>query len=115
MAVKTNHSFTPLKKMETIMAKWPRGSYLVLEAEEDENGEPMGTVFVGYRYNNKKTLYFIMSKEFGSTVPDPSRPYYVQFRNQYRQLDVLPIARPACISDYFEKSNVIDTHNQLRQ
>ena len=59
-SVKTNTSLYPKKEIEKIMKGWPGGSYLVLECTTPDT--KVDLVAIGYKYNSRKTLCFIMSK-----------------------------------------------------
>jgi hypothetical protein len=112
--VKTNFSKSPKKAMEEFMKNCPSGSYYVAVCNvPDEVG--MKIVFVSYKYNARKVLHFVMTDGAGSTVPDPNRAYIARFPDEFGNLAARKVPRPACLSDYFEKSNVVDVHNQMRQ
>ncbi len=70
--VKTGHSRIPKAFLEEEMAGFCPGSWVVLEHTSD-SGVPM--ICIGYKYNRKRVLTFIMSKGCGGTQPGP--PYHV--------------------------------------
>ena len=111
--VKTAHSRTPKAIFEKEMEEWPGGSYLVAMCTEPGTGVEL--VFTGYKYCSRKVVCFIATKNAGSTQPDASRPYVAKFLDGFFNVKSRNVDRPAIISTYFENSNVIDRHNQLRQ
>jgi hypothetical protein len=114
--VKTNFSKSPKKEMEELMKDCPSGAYYVAVCDvPDEDNDDIKIIFVSYKYNARKVLHFVMTDGAGSTVPDPNRAYHARFPDAFGNLAVRKVPRPACLSDYFEKSNVVDVHNQMRQ
>ena len=65
-AVKTNSGWFPKDEIEEKMEKWPCGSTLVMECKTPETGVEL--VALGYKYNKKSVLTFIMTKNAGSTA-----------------------------------------------
>ena len=74
-AVKTNHAFFPKKALEKKMKPWPSGSYLVMQTTCPESKVEL--IALGYKYNARKVLCFIMTKNAGSTAP--GEPYIAKF------------------------------------
>ena len=91
------------------MKDWPGGSHLVLESCIEEQG----LLAIGYKYNRKKVLFFIATK--GSGNFEDGIPYQQRYPDKYGNLRTRAVPRPKIISDYFQESNNIDSHNQLRQ
>ena len=110
-ALKTNHRFFPKDDLEEKMKSWPSGSYLVMECTTPRKGHKL--IAIGYRYNAKKTLCFLANKCVGSTKP--GNPYIASFPDSVGNVCHRSVPRPSIISDYFEISNCIDSHNQARQ
>jgi hypothetical protein len=90
LGIKTGFSKTPKKYFEELMEEHPAGAYFVSECvvptptglpEEDTR-----LVFISYKYNARKVLSFIMTKNAGSTLPNPKRPYYAKFPDKYCNL-----------------------------
>ena len=111
-AIKSNCSLFPKKELENKMEKWPSGSYLVLECTTP--GTNVDLVALGYKYNARKTLCFVMTKNAGATSPGAT-PYIAKWPDKYRNVLEREIPRPDVISNYFRASNKIDVHNHLRQ
>jgi hypothetical protein len=111
-AVKTNSGWFPKQELEKKMEKWPSGSYLVLECKTPETNVDL--VAIGYKYNARKVLCFIMTKNTGSTAPDPWL-YIAKFPDKFRNVMERRVPCPEVIGDYFKHSNVIDSHNHCRQ
>ena len=93
------------------MLDMPGGTWIVLEGRDEKEDEPL--VYIGYKYNKKKTLLFFTAKGAGST--EKRQPYLVRFSDKYGNLCVRHVSRPQVISLYFKYSNNIDVHNQSRQ
>ena len=60
------------------MANWPSGSYLVMECTAPETGVEL--VAIGYKYNAKKVLWFVMTKIAASL--HAGIPYKAKFPDQ---------------------------------
>ncbi len=108
--VKTGHSRIPKTFLEEEMAGFCPGSWVVLE-HLSPSGMPM--VCIGYKYNQKRVLTFIMSKGCGGTYPGP--PYRVTWTKENGEKIVQNIARPNVVTDYFHAAGAIDHHNHSRQ
>ena len=99
------------------MKHWPVGTYCVLTHKCKRQGEDpdVDLVFLGYKYNCCKVLLFLITKDAGSTKPDPLNPYIAKFPDSHGNVCQRAVPRPACISMFFDSSNVIDSHNHKRQ
>lgn len=111
-AVKTSSGGFPKKDIERIMKKWPSGSHLVLECTTPETG--VSLVALGYKYNSRKVLCFVMTKDAGSTAPG-LEPYYAKFPDIFGNVKQRKVQRPAVLGRYFGDSDKIDSHNHCRQ
>ncbi len=109
--VKTNSSGYPKKEIHSILKNCPGGTSVVLETTDPQT--KLKLIAVGYKYNSKKVLFFIASERAGSTVN--GKPYEMKYQDCYGNIAYRNIPRPEMISQYFEDSNCIDVHNQLRQ
>ena len=67
-------------------------------------------VALGYRYSRKTVLHFVLTKNAGSSKP--GTPYQMR---SFGNICTRFVDRPQVFSNFFAGSNVIDTHNQLRQ
>lgn len=110
-AVKTNSGSYPKKEIEKIMRDWPSGAYIVLECKTPDT--KVDLVAIGYKYNAKKVLCFVMTKNAGSTAPGD--PYIAKFPDKFGNVQERHVPRPAILSTYFQFSDVIDSHNHCRQ
>jgi hypothetical protein len=88
----------------------PGGVHIVLKATHS-NGTPL--VALGYRYSKKTTLFFVSHRDAGTTAP--GRPYEMKYTDDYRNVQCCLVDCPELISNFFQDSNVIDMHNQVRQ
>ena len=111
-SVKTSISHYPLKKIKKIMKDWPSGAYLVLECTAPETGVRL--VAIGYKYNAKKVLCFVMTKNAGSTAPG-NQPYRAKYSDEHGNVKERLVPRPEILSVLFGDSDAIDSHNHCRQ
>ena len=109
-AVKTSHKNFPKKDLEETMQEFPSESHLVLECQA-----PSGVTLlaVGYKYNARKVLCFVATKDAGTTKP--GNPYVAKFPDPHGNVMTRDVIRPSIISTYFESGNKIDRHNHARQ
>ena len=110
-AVKSNHSRFPKKEIEQLMEEFPSGSHLVFECCSPMTGVPL--VAIGYKYNARKVLCFIATKNAGSTRP--GKPYIARFPDEFGNVSNRAVPRPSIITQYFENSDKVDAHNHVRQ
>jgi hypothetical protein len=75
------------------------------------DGVPL--IAIGYKYNKKRVLHFVMSENAGDTTL--GEPYQMKFPDQFGNIHIREVSRPDVISRYFQDSNCVDVHNQLRQ
>ena len=68
---------------------------------------------VSYKYNLKKVLVFLLTKGAGST--QPGEPYLAKFPDKFGNVCTREVAWPEIISNYSNKSNMVDLHNQAQQ
>jgi hypothetical protein len=108
-SVKTAHSLFPKSFIEDILAKEPGGASIVLRSVLED----VPLIAIGYKYNKKRVLHFVMSENAGSTTDGD--PYQMKFADQFGNIHIREIPRPEVISTYFQDSNCVDVHNQLRQ
>ena len=111
-SVKTSKSHYPLKKLKKIMKNWPSGAHLVFECTAPETGVRL--VAIGYKYNAKKVLCFVMTKNAGSTAPG-DRPYKAKYSDEHGNVKERIVKRPDILSVLFGDSDAIDSHNHCRQ
>ncbi|MGH7955225.1 MAG: hypothetical protein ACREOZ_04615, partial [Gloeomargaritales cyanobacterium] len=110
LQIKMGFGLFPKKFIEETMKDAPGGTHVVLEGTH-----PNGTdlIAIGYRYNAKTTLHFVMTTDAFSTRPGP--PYEMKYADRFGNVQVRMVTRPRVISEFFENSNCIDLHNQARQ
>ena len=111
MIIKTAHSRSPKKWLDQTMNDMPGGTWIVLEGTTEELNCKL--VCIGYKYNKKTVLTFVLTRGAGSS--EPGDPYEARFPDKYGNLCVRHVARPQVISNYFKYSNKVDIHNQVRQ
>jgi hypothetical protein len=108
--VKTYSGLYPKAFIEEKLKGMPGGVHIILKGKHP-NGKKLFAI--GYRYSTRKTLCFVITDGAGSTTP--GRPYEMKWTDDYGPVHIREVAHPQVISEYFSKSNSIDTHNQLRQ
>ena len=87
------------------------GETLILTATVDG----VDLVAVGWKFKKKSNQLFVCTRGAGSTEPT-NVPYFQRFDgDDYHNVHERPVGRPYVLSKYYTVSNVIDTHNQVRQ
>jgi hypothetical protein len=109
LQVKTGHGLFPKSFIEETLKDAPGGVWIVLEATHD--GVPL--LAIGYRYSTRTTLCFVATKDAGSTTK--GNPYEMKYTDDWGNVNVRFVDRPEIISKFFERSNMIDRHNHVRQ
>ena len=103
--VKMSHAGSPKSQVEALMEDMTGGTYIVLVSDN--------LVFTGYKYNSRKVICAISSKNFQSTRPGD--PYIARWADETGTLKSCEVLQPAHLSKYFSHCNAIDVHNQSRQ
>ena len=93
--VKTNTKGFCKETIEKLTKDWPGGSYLVLRSKPMVPGDrPL--IDIGYKYNARKVLSFIVKDNTGST--QTGIPYSSKYTDQYTNVAICPVARPLVTS-----------------
>ena len=96
--VKTNTKGFCKETIEKLKKDWPGGSYLVLGSKTMvPGGRPL--IAIGYKYNWRKVLSFIVKYIAGSTKT--GIPYLSKYTDQFTNVSIRPVARPLVMSDIF--------------
>ena len=111
MIIKTAHVRSPKFFLEERMKDFPGGTWITMEGKTELEGVEL--ICIGYKYNKKKVLTFVMTRGAGSTTK--GIPYEAKFPDKYGNVCMRHVARPQIISNYFRFSNQVDLHNQARQ
>ena len=69
-------------------------------------------VAIGYKYNVRKVLYFIVTDNSGSTKT--GIPYLSNYPYQFTNVVISPVAHPLVMS-FFSAVNDVDSHKKSRQ
>ena len=93
------------------MQYFPGSTWIVMEGYAENEGTPL--VCTGFKYNVKKVLGFITTKGAGST--QPGLPYLAKFPDKFGNVCISEVAQSEIVTSYFNRSNVVDLHNQARQ
>jgi hypothetical protein len=109
-ALKTSIKCSPYEELITKMSDYSSGTYLVMACTSPKGHD---LICIGYKYSASKVLVFLGTKNAGSTTP--GEPYIAKFPDANGNVAQRSVPRPAVISNYFNDSNVIDTHNQACQ
>ena len=56
-------------------------------------------IAIGYKYNARKVLYFIVTDNSGSTKT--GIPYLSKYPDQFTNVSICPVARPLVMSIFF--------------
>ena len=109
--VKTNTKGLCKETIEKLTKDWPGGSYLVLRSNHMVPGDrPL--IDIGYKYNSRKVLSFIVTDNVGTTK---TGIYYLyKYPDQCTNVSIRPVARPLVMSKKYAV-NEVDSHNKLRQ
>ena len=96
--VKTNTKGFCKETIEELTNDWPGGSYLVLRSNPMVPGDrPL--ISIGYKYNARKFLSFIVTDNSGSTKT--GIPYLSKYPDQFTNVAFRPVARPLVVSKTF--------------
>ena len=93
------------------MKDYPGGTWITMQGRCNKEGVDL--ICIGYKYNKKKVLTFVLTKGAGATTH--GEPYEARFPDKFGNVYIRHVARPDIISNYFKFSNVVDVHNQARQ
>jgi hypothetical protein len=108
--IKQYHSLFPKEYIESALKDAPGGVHILLEGVTKDE---IPLVAMGYRYSRKTILFFVLTKNGGTTKPGD--PYQMKYTDSFGNICTRNVDRPQVVSNFFAGSNVIDTHNQLRQ
>ena len=93
--LKTNTKGFCKETIEKLTKNWPGGYYLVLRSKPMvPGGWPL--IAIGYKYNARKVLSFIVTDNAGSTNTDI--PYLSKYPDQFTNVSIRPVARPLVMS-----------------
>ena len=110
--VKENTKVLCKYNIQKITDYWPGGSYLVLRSKPMvPRGRPL--IYIGYKYNARKVIYFIVTKNSGTT--QVGIPYLFKYPDQFSNTSICPVARPLVMSKFFGAVNEVDSHKKPRQ
>ena len=100
-----------MEKIENLTKDWPGGYYLVLISKPMVPGyRPL--IAIGYKYNARKVLYFIVTENSGSTKTDIQ--YLSKYPDQFTNVTICPVARPLVMLKTYAV-NEVDSHKKSRQ
>ena len=112
-AIKTNNAWYPKAEIEETMKKWPSGSHLVLKCITPGTGVEL--IALGYKYNTRKVLCFIMTKDAGATA-NGTNPYIAKFGDGHgNDVNQRQVNRSDVLSLVLGSADRIDSHNHMRQ
>ena len=96
--VKTNTKGFRKETIEKLTKNWPGGSYLVLRSKPMVPGG-RSLISIGYKYNARKVLSFIVTDNTGST--NTGIPYLSKYPDKFTNVSIRPVARPLVMSIFF--------------
>ena len=82
-----------------------------MEGHAEKEDVPL--VCIGYSYNIKKILVFLSAKGAGST--QLGELYLAKFPHKFGNVCKTELVWPDIMSNYFNKSNMLNLHNQAQQ
>ena len=91
---KTNIKGFCKENIEKLTKYWPGGSNLVLRSKHMVNGGIL-LIAIGYKYNVRKVLYFIVTYNAGIT--QTGLPCLSKYPDQFTNVSICPVARPLVI------------------
>ena len=98
--VNTTHKGFCLAKLEKLMKERPWGSYIVMKSTTRAPGDkPL--MYIRYKYNNRKVLWYIATK--GSESTEPGYPYLYSFPDNYFNVSICPVFFPSCDWQEFKR------------
>ena len=74
-------------------------------------GRPL--IAIGYKYNARKVLYFIVTDNAGIT--QAGLTYLCKYPNQISDIDIHPVARTLVMYKFFGSVNEVDSRKKSRQ
>ena len=104
--VKTGHQKIHQEFLEEEMMPFCPVSWIVLE-HTSSSGMPL--IYIGYKYNTKKALTFLMTKRCGNTTPD--KGYETSYIREGEERVNKTFDLPDAISKYFQAAGLIDQNN----
>ena len=110
--VNTNIKVFCKDTIEKLTKNWLGGSYLVLRSKPMvPGGQPL--IAIGYKYNARKVLYFIVTDNVGITKT--GIPYLSKYPDQFTNVSICPVALPLVMSKTISAVNEVGSHNKSRQ
>ena len=94
--IKTNYGLFPKQFIEEKLKDASSGMHIVLEGKHPEGAN---LVVIGYRYNLKVTLYFVITKNTGSIRK--GKPYEMKFMDSHSNVHVRLVDKLSIISEFF--------------
>ena len=74
-------------------------------------GRPI--IDIGYKYNTRKVLQFIVIEKSGIT--QSGLTYLYKYPGQFSNVAISPVALPLVVHKFFGSVNDVDSHNKSRQ
>jgi hypothetical protein len=98
--VKTDSSKSPKKATEEMMKDCPSGSCCLAICNVPDEDNDIKIVFVSCKHNARKVLHLdVMTAGAGPTVPDPNQSHLAKFPDEFGNVAVRKVPRPARLSD----------------
>ena len=107
--IKSAHALFPKVALDDALRGAPGGSHLEMETIIDG----IKFIAIGYKYNSKKTLFFLAPEGAGGTID--GEPYVTKWPDEHGNVMTRNVLRLVLASRYFLTFMKVDKHNQLRQ
>lgn len=88
----------------------PEDTWIKIEETPEKN---VPIVCIGYIYNKKNVVKFILTRGTGRTIY--RKPYEASLPDTHGNICIHLVSCPEILSIYFKYSNCVDVHNQVRQ
>jgi hypothetical protein len=85
LQVKTRHGHFPKKFIEETLKEATGGVWIILESIRD--GIPL--IAIGYRYSTRTTLFFVATKNAGSTIK--GEPYKMKYTDDWGNIHICEV------------------------
>jgi hypothetical protein len=110
--VKSNCKCFLKEELETMMANWLSGLWLLLKCVTP-NSNQTALCALRYQYSQRKVLSFVFAQGAGTAVD--GTPYGAKFTDTHGNVQAWHVAQPTVVGEFLDGSNGVDTHNHAWQ
>ena len=91
------------------MAEFPGSTWIVLQGYTKK----VNLLTIGYKYNKKSIMTFVLSEGSGSTVA--RWIYQANFSDEHGNVHTRDVPRPKVLNTYFNLCGLVNSHNHAHQ